>query len=156
MQENIVIFLIIIGFSVCAIFAISHAPIYPLKKAYRNKIQENGVIHFTSPESASLILKAHSLKGAISNFEKLLGPLIWTYEYNNKQEMELKHDYLLKKKRGKDDPKNFSVCLKITGLSDKAISQTYTRYGVFNDKPIVFKSDYIYPQNIEIIKEWKY
>ena len=156
MQGSIEFFLLIIGLGVCAIFVISHMPIYPLKKAYRNKIQENGVIHFTSPESAYLILKDHSLKGAISDFEKLLGPLIWTYEYNNIQEMDLKHEYLLKKKRGKDNPINFSVCLKITGLSDKAISQTYTRYGVFNDKPIVFKSDYIYPKNIEIIKEWKY
>lgn len=150
-----IIILIFIIVLLILILEANHAPIFSLRKNHRKRLQDNGVIHFTSPEKTTQILKDYYLKGFISDFEKHLGPLIWTYEHKNNQEMELKHDYLLKKKRGIDNPKDYSVCLKITGLSDKAISKTYTRYGVLNDKPIVFRTDYIYPQNIEIIKEWK-
>lgn len=156
MQETILIILIIVVFIVLAILTVSHAPLFPLKKELREKIKEHGVIHFTSPENASLILKSGCLKGSISSFEKILGPLVWTYQYNNEQEIDLKHNYLLKKKRGIDDPKNFSVCLIVTGFNDDIIAKTFTRHGIINDKPIVFKSNYIYPQNIEIVKEWEY
>ncbi len=141
-------------FLLAIITAISHAPIFQLKYKDKQDIISNGVIHFTSPQKAKKILAEQTLKGYPSAFEKFLGPLIWTYKYEDDIKTEKKHDYLLTKKRGKDSPENYSVCLIITELDDFTISKARTRHGFFRDKPIVFRIDNISPTKIEIKKYW--
>lgn len=132
----------------------SHAPLYKIDINKKKKIALNGMIHFTNLEVAHKIVKEGLIgKKSTMAFEPLLGELVWNYPYTA-ENIDKKHELLLKNIRGLSNPKRYSVCIKISGISKEDLDKLYTRHGAKNDDAIVYKGKLLVTKNIEIIKVW--
>ena len=135
---------------------VGQMPIVKLSKLSKKKIQEHGLIHFTTQESAERIIQ-EGLKGKVCHMgfpENKFGELIWTYEYPGIDGIDEKRKVLLHTKRGKE-LNQFSVCLHITGLNPKDIDKMRTRFGITRDRPIIYRGKYLHANKIEIVKTWR-
>lgn len=134
-----------------------NTPFCHVDDAVIDEVKKDGLIHFTTPENAAAIKKSGefigSTEGLVFPATILLGKQVWTYQFKCLDDVEQKHSYLLKKTKVKKDAKNFSVCLKLSGFEENDCKKIRTR--ILHDKPIVFKTDNLKPQNIEILKEWE-
>lgn len=151
-----IVFIMII-FLVVSYITLSHAPIFKISDKMKKKIIENGLIHFTSMECWESICK-NGFKGQDADMgfpETLLGKMVWTYQYIDESDIEIKHKIVVDKKRGRENPKRYGICIKITGISEDDLDKLYTRYGYIRDKAIVYRGEWLKSEKIELIKEWK-
>lgn len=143
-------------FIVAVISCVGHMPLFKLNEAEMNRICERGLIHFTSKSSSAKVLK-DGFKGKISIMgwpESVLGPLTWLYISGNKDTINSKHNILLKKKKGKDNPDNYGICLHIMGISEADLSCMVVRRGLWRDLAVVYKGELFKPPNISIIMDY--
>ncbi len=134
-----------------------NTPFCQVEGSIIDEVNKDGLIHFTTPENAAAIMKSGEFIGSTAGLvfpaTVILGKQVWTYQFKGLEDVEQKHSYLLKKIKVKKDSANFSVCLKLSGFDEKDLKRIRTR--ILHDKPIVFKTANLKPQNIEILKEWK-
>lgn len=139
---------------------IMRAPIFKLNIEEKDEIKQKGLIHFTNCYAADSILR-EGLRGSISKMgiERYLGDLVWTYEYATKMQIEKRRYRLLKTKKGRDNPQNFEVCLRLRGFSDSEIEKFRIRkglikFGPYGDRAIAYRGKLLSPKEIEIIHKW--
>lgn len=133
-----------------------HGPWFDLNKNDKRLIKVEDVLHFTSIEKAGLI-KKEGLKGKCSDMgymEKRFGNLIWFYSFRDDDDIDKAHNILLSKKRGRENPNNFQVCLRIYPISEEEQKHLSKCVGFGGMQPIVCKGDYIKSENIELLKIW--
>lgn len=134
-----------------------HAPLFKISDVQRLEIKENGLIHFADPKNTNSIMN-EGLKGEISHMggvERLFGKLVWTYQFGNTTHINKMHDYVVNKKRGKDEKDRYKVCLKLSGLMDKDLDNLYRRIGFHGDSAIVYRGECLKPKTTEIIATWE-
>ncbi len=155
-----IILLIIIGITlIYGIYkSISHMPNSKISSEQFEQIKQTGLIHFTHPNNVESIIK-NGLYGKESNMsylEKKLGKLCWTYIYSDFEDIDKKHKILIKKKKGRNNPKEYGVCVRIIGFDDATLNKFYARNKmcIINDNAIVFRGDILKAKNIKIIKIW--
>ncbi|MHB8064341.1 MAG: hypothetical protein ACYDG2_17205 [Ruminiclostridium sp.] len=135
---------------------IGHMPLSKLNKYEMKEIREKGLIHFTDKRSSVEILK-DGFKGKVSDMSKLeslLGPLTWLYMSGNEETIEKKHNIVLEKKKGKDFPENYGICLHIMGITDTDLSHMVVRRGLWRDRAIVYKGEFLKPSHITINRDY--
>lgn len=147
----IIIAFVILGFYVLY----SHAPLYKIDCNKKKEIALHGLIHFTNLEAAQKIVEEGLIgKKSTMAFEPILGALVWNYPYTA-DNVEKKHNLLLKNIRGLSDPNRYKICIKISGISKEDLEKLYTRHGAKNDDAIVYKGKLLIAQTIEIIRVWE-
>lgn len=160
MKFYIILFIIIgITFIIYDVYkTISHMPNSKISSEQFEQIKQNGLIHFTHPNNVESIIK-NGLYGKESNMsypERKLGKLCWTYIYSDFEDIDKKHKILIKKKKGRNNPEEYGVCVRLTGFDDATLNKFFTRNKmcIINDNAIVFRGDILKAQNIKIIKIW--
>ena len=134
----------------------NHAAVCKATSADKKTIEIDGLIHFTSKENLEKILN-EGLKGSVSNMsflEKKIGEQVWTYQYKNDDYIEIKHKSLLNTKKGKNDSKNYNVCIKLTGFCKEDLDKLYIRKSIFCDRAIVYRGKELKVDKIEVLKYW--
>lgn len=86
--------------------------------------------------------------------ETLLGKMVWTYQYVDENDIEVKHEIVSNKSRGKANPKRYGICIKVTGISESDLNKLYTRHGFIKDGAIVYRGELLRAEKIELIKKW--
>lgn len=128
-------------------FYLVNTPFTHVDSAVIDEVKKDGLIHFTTPENASAIMESGEFIGSTAGLvfpaTVLLGKQVWTYQFKGFNDVEQKHNYLLKKIKVKKDAANFSVCLKLSGFEERDCQKICTR--ILRDKPIVFKTDNLKP-----------
>lgn len=150
-----IIFLVVVAVVILYI-TVSHAPLFRISTSVKKYIRENGLIHFTSMECWESISK-NGLKGEYSDMgfpETLLGKMVWTYQYIDESDIEAKHKIVANKKRGKENPKRYGICIKITGISEDDLNRLYTRHGFIRDGAIVYRGEWLKVDKVELVKKW--
>ena len=151
-----IIFLIVVFIVILFVMG-SHAPLFKINGLVKENIRKNGLIHFTSMECLDSIME-NGLIGSDADMgfpETLLGKMVWTYQYENEEVTEAKHEIVVNKKRGKENPKRYGICIKITGISEEELNRLYTRHGFINDGAIVYRGTVLKAKKMELIKEWE-
>ena len=143
----VILFLWIIVFLIC------NLPLFRLSSQQREKIINYGLFHYTNINCAKSI-KEEGLKGSPSHMgfpETLLGELVWMYSLSNSNEIDTKHNILVKKKRAMDNPEMYNCCLHLNSINEEYLNHIYVR---LSDKAIVYRGKWFKPDSIEIIKKW--
>lgn len=106
---------------------VSHAPLFKISNNIKEKIMENGLIHFTSEENYIKIRDSGLVgKKADMGFpETLLDDLVWTYQYVSIDDMEIKHNIVISKARGKLNSDRYGICIKISGFCERDLNKLY-------------------------------
>ena len=155
--DLVIIFGVLLGVVVVLVVGVLRAPVMRLSSKEKEKIKQNGLIHFTKTEYIDSIQK-NGLRGTISKmgFEPLLGNFVWLYLYEGQGSISLKHQELKNTGNAKKDPTMYSACLHITGFSDADIKRMHIRkfpkrWGVIGDNAIVFKGKLLIPEHIRVV-----
>lgn len=149
------IFLLIVSIPVIVGSIVIHGPWFKINETEKKHIRENGLLHFTTIECADSIVSNNFLQGKISDMggiEKILGNMVWTYQYNN--DIEKYHNFLVGKKRAVENKNMYKVCLKLTGFNEADLDKLYKRIGFNGDKAIVYRGEKLKPNNIKFVKRW--
>ena len=141
------IIIVVVAIMVYGILVLYHGPWFKIKKQIMVQIQKNGLLHFIDN---GLYGKVSDMKGP----EILLGKLVWTYYYDGEDSIERSHDFLKTKKKAKENPNMYKVCLRLTGFCNEELKHLYTRIGFAGDTATVFRGEHFKPQNIEVVKRW--
>ena len=115
-----------------------HSSRKKLNEKEKEEIRKNGLLHYTTPENAEIIIKCGYLKGKKSELgrpETSQGPLVWTFHSKN---IDNCRNWLNEKSLGKNNPERFAVCLLLTGFSDKDLDRMY-KQSTFQNGIIIYK-----------------
>ncbi|MGN1158249.1 MAG: hypothetical protein ACI4TK_18920 [Agathobacter sp.] len=148
-----VLFLLVIALAV----GVLRAPVMRLSNEEKEKIKQNGLIHFTKTEHIESI-RQYGLYGSTSSMgiELVLKEMVWMYLYESLDHARIKQRELKNTGNAKKDSSMYSACLRITGFSDNDIDQMSIRkfpkrWGVIGDNAIVYRGKILKPKQIEVI-----
>ncbi len=144
----------ILLFSCFVVAYVSHSPLFKLKSSKLEEIAHKGLIHYTTKENAERIINDGFLQGQKSDLigpERLLGNLVWTYQYEDESSVIERAQYLSTRNKAKKNRENFKVCLKLSGFSQNDLKKFRTRKGFIRDNAVVYYGSKLKPQKIEVI-----
>lgn len=144
----ILVVMITVGASVWILGEIYHRPNMKLNEREKERIKENGLIHFTLDSNVKSIL-SNGLRGNKSEFEKNMGNLIWFYI----AEKNIIHKWEIVKRKAKNRKNSsFNTGIIIHNISNETLSKMRIRSLPFQDNAVVLMADVLVldPQSIEI------